>query len=610
MPWKTIKLSGSGTGWREVELEGSGTGWRAIAFEGWLTGYGYRKKGAVNATTAGAQSNYQMKLVVGESSGASGCDVHCENHCQNFPNDIRFTKEDGETLHDYWLEKIEGESPNRKATFWIEVDTIPASGSVDLYMYYGKSGESSASDGEATFDFFTKNNVGEHLSFSEIESLGVDKRAWQGVTSDGTYLYTFTNKEVVANDIQKIYKFNKSGEQLDVNSAAGTDHMSDGYYYNGKLYVADMKDWYEDQPHSEAKGQIRVYDTTSGLPYANESHEVGDHWAEGVTYYDGYWWIVYHCCSIIRKYDSNWNFVKEYDIAGHGGTEGSWSDGNGYQGIVFFEDSGNTYVGLTVHGTVTGGPEFYYFKYENDTFTLVEHFDPPNEAANQGWDTDDPLDISDVWFADRYSSAIRHQSGSFIYEGSWDEFTDRTGGKIEQVDTPQKRSSSKAFKYTQEETTVHGMFRDLFPQQTGKFVIEFDANVPQTNKRMLFALATNTLTFDSDSYWGPYLQFDDDGTIQIYTTSWETIQSYSANQWYKIGFVVSLTDDNYDVYIDDTLKLSDKSFFKGNTLDNLEEITIGGYYSSAGISYIQDVRLRKYADPEPTWGNWESEEGA
>ena len=120
----------------------------------WLSGYTYRKKGSVVATTAGAQTNYQLELKVGESSGASGANVHCNNHSEDFPNDIRFTKEDGETKHDYWVESITGTTPNRLATVIIELASVPASGTVDFYMYYGKSGDSGESDGDNTFEFF------------------------------------------------------------------------------------------------------------------------------------------------------------------------------------------------------------------------------------------------------------------------------------------------------------------------------------------------------------------------------------------------------------------------------------------------------------------------
>jgi hypothetical protein len=97
-----------------------------------------------------------MELIVGESSGAVGAGVHCNAHCQDFPNDIRFTKEDGQTKHDYWIDtsSLEGITPNRKVSVWIEVASVPTTGAVDFYMYYGKAADSGESDGSATFEFF------------------------------------------------------------------------------------------------------------------------------------------------------------------------------------------------------------------------------------------------------------------------------------------------------------------------------------------------------------------------------------------------------------------------------------------------------------------------
>ena len=121
-----------------------------------LAGYTYRNEGAVKATTAGAQTNYPLELIVGESSGASGADVHCCGNCEDFPNDIRFTKEDKTTKHDYWVDtnSLEGTTPNRKVSVIIEVASIPASGAVNFYMYYGKSGDSGESNGDNTFESF------------------------------------------------------------------------------------------------------------------------------------------------------------------------------------------------------------------------------------------------------------------------------------------------------------------------------------------------------------------------------------------------------------------------------------------------------------------------
>jgi hypothetical protein len=120
----------------------------------WLTGYSYQKQITISGTTAGDQTNYQMKLVIGESNTTSGIDVHCENHCQNFPNDIRFTNANETTKHDYWIEETKGTTPNKSSTVWIEIDSIPTSSETIFYMYYGKTSDSGESNGDNTFEFF------------------------------------------------------------------------------------------------------------------------------------------------------------------------------------------------------------------------------------------------------------------------------------------------------------------------------------------------------------------------------------------------------------------------------------------------------------------------
>ena len=150
--WQPVQRESGISGWKEILRESGVGGWKSLFLE--IVGYTYYKKGAVNATTAGAQTLYPLGLIVGESSGAIGADVHCENHCLDFPNDIRFTKEDGITKHDYWIEEITGTTPNRKAVVLIEVASIPASGSVEFYMYYRKASDLGESNGNNTFEFF------------------------------------------------------------------------------------------------------------------------------------------------------------------------------------------------------------------------------------------------------------------------------------------------------------------------------------------------------------------------------------------------------------------------------------------------------------------------
>jgi hypothetical protein len=112
-----------------------------------LTGWKYRK--AITVTNAVA--SYPTKVLVGESSGATGEDVDCGAKCLTTFNDLRFTGANGTTLLPYWIESITGTTPNQLATVWVKNDATP---STTLYMYYGHAGATSLSSGTDTFSFF------------------------------------------------------------------------------------------------------------------------------------------------------------------------------------------------------------------------------------------------------------------------------------------------------------------------------------------------------------------------------------------------------------------------------------------------------------------------
>lgn len=138
----------------------------------WLPTYTYRKEITLSRAS-GAVTNYQMKLLVGESSGASGEDVDCNTHCLSNFNDIRFTTSDGLTQLDYWIESISGTTPNQLATIWIEFDSI-GTGATTFYMYYGNAGASPVSNGVNTFivfDDFERGNDGDTVGGDWTETI-------------------------------------------------------------------------------------------------------------------------------------------------------------------------------------------------------------------------------------------------------------------------------------------------------------------------------------------------------------------------------------------------------------------------------------------------------
>ncbi len=127
---------------------------------GWLGSWTKRKPVTISRAS-GAVVNYQMKVLVGESSGAVGEFVDCEALCKTDFSDLRFTAADGVTVLDYWIETVSGTSPNQLATVWVEFDAIGTSATT-FYMYYGNSGAAAVSSGVDTF-----------ISFDDFER-GVD----------------------------------------------------------------------------------------------------------------------------------------------------------------------------------------------------------------------------------------------------------------------------------------------------------------------------------------------------------------------------------------------------------------------------------------------------
>jgi hypothetical protein len=88
----------------------------------------------------GPLTSYAIKIDVAYVPGKMKADF----------SDIRFTLADGTTQLSHWRESYVASS---SAVFWVKVNSIP-SGSSTIYVHYGNSAASSASNGDNTFLFF------------------------------------------------------------------------------------------------------------------------------------------------------------------------------------------------------------------------------------------------------------------------------------------------------------------------------------------------------------------------------------------------------------------------------------------------------------------------
>jgi len=127
--------------------------------------FAYRKQITVTEQSGNGLTDYQVLIEL----NSTNFDF---SHANEDGSDIRFY--DGSNFLNYWIEKWD--SVNQEAKIWIKVPSIPASSSTSFYMYYGNSDVSSASNGEATFEFF-----------DDFEDGVIDENKWDLNATVGTW---------------------------------------------------------------------------------------------------------------------------------------------------------------------------------------------------------------------------------------------------------------------------------------------------------------------------------------------------------------------------------------------------------------------------------------
>ncbi|MCJ7747920.1 MAG: DUF2341 domain-containing protein [Desulfobacterales bacterium] len=114
----------------------------------WLSGWLYRKSNPIGNAT-GAGSGYQIKLTVHYGSGSdSAGDVYLSGKCETDFSDLRFTDANGVIQLPYFLES---KTDSDNAIFWIKVYDSLESSPAPIYVYYGNASAVSISDGIGTF---------------------------------------------------------------------------------------------------------------------------------------------------------------------------------------------------------------------------------------------------------------------------------------------------------------------------------------------------------------------------------------------------------------------------------------------------------------------------
>ncbi len=98
------------------------------------------------ANPGAALADYQVKIVLDAGNFDFG-------FAEPDGADLRFTDIDGSVFYPYWIETWD--APGQHAVVWVRVPALPADDTVTLAMLVGNPGVAAASDGAATFLFYS-----------------------------------------------------------------------------------------------------------------------------------------------------------------------------------------------------------------------------------------------------------------------------------------------------------------------------------------------------------------------------------------------------------------------------------------------------------------------
>ena len=542
----------------------------------------------VNNIGGNAQAYYQVRLFVSYDSDMNS----------NF-SDLRVVENETYNFIPYW---IENKSDGEWCVLWFNATYIPANSWCNdtYYLLYGNASASDASDGDATFLFFDDFEDGTTIGgFIQDTSFSEDGTYLQGVASDGTYLYhTHTGSwDGKAGKLVKCYKNGTvvaTKEGLYGEDGPLTGAVSSLCYHDGYLYLVGFGENPNDGSQNKpiANQEVAKYDP-SDLSYVEKySIDFGDGGAEGIAFYDNYWWITSHHDSIIRKYNTNWEFVKEYDIEGHGDDEGQLNNGNGYQDITFWEEpDGRVFAGLTVHSSCDHGPALYIFQYDkdNDLFTLYKTHTSGDIVPDQGWCCDNELDPSETWWAVRHSAKIAKSLtlSNLVNQGDLWEFDSNYAS------TDYAHSGSYCMKLPVS-GDPSGLSQSMGSLSLDNYSYIWWVYLTATSGRCL-----TTSLRDSENHAGVYLKFEDGNIYYAHPTYTDTGEDFTVG-WHRIEVIQHNT--TFD------LKINDGVWHKGfenqypdTPLSDVDKFAIKST-ADTGQTYIysDDYAVRKYTDPEPS----------
>ena len=244
------------------------------ATTGWLYGWLYRKEHNITGSTGGAQTNYPVRFTVYNTTGTdSGENVYLGSKARSDFGDVRFTNSTGSLLN-YWIEN----TSTNYATFWVSVDSIPASpNNATIYIYYGKSDATTTSNGTSTFlAFLDKNTISLWTRYNVTGTYS------NGAGSNGYWMYASSGTGGANEYWYSNAQWSNENFCVEWNAPYSQDNIrGDNFMQAGFYNGTDCYGWSE--YGAEKAGGVGSYGDASGVWWHGSHTQSGytSDWASG-----------------------------------------------------------------------------------------------------------------------------------------------------------------------------------------------------------------------------------------------------------------------------------------------------------------------------------------
>jgi len=217
-----------------------------LATWGDILAYKLAKRGFV---VDGITFKYRRTITITEQSGSNWTDypvlIELDStnfdftHTQTNGKDVRFTNANENLLY-FWIERWD--TLTKKARVWVNVPSIIANSSIEIYMYYGNDSCPSASNGENTFDLF------DHFDSLDTNKWEVHKKGSANaiVSVADSLLHLAGEQNVISSgNVKSLATFTK-GFAIRLKHKIDDEHYADVSIGSGELQGADdgVDDWW------------------------------------------------------------------------------------------------------------------------------------------------------------------------------------------------------------------------------------------------------------------------------------------------------------------------------------------------------------------------------